>query len=263
MLREDMDSLGPIKIKEVEAAQQQIHRGGPSTGGRRSGEPEGNGGRKTSMSWNRPHRRCASRRRSSGGSLETCLRAHTDHRHDEQAEPDQDTSVGGTANSSSRGRQHQQGGSGRGSRVPARASRSRSAARGSRRDHRRTGQHAPEVSCGSRAIDGQVSARHCTARAASRAGYGRALLGLVKAAFEKMRFEGNAQAAPPRTRRLPVREHRRGDSTYPAIRGMLDASLTRGSVIFETSRGDLDASLDTQFIEIERGLTDVLKRRNG
>ena len=49
----------------------------------------------------------------------------------------------------------------------------------------------------------------------------------------------------------------------PAVEVSADASLTRGSVIFETSRGDLDASLDTQFIEIERGLTDVLKRRNG
>ena len=40
-----------------------------------------------------------------------------------------------------------------------------------------------------------------------------------------------------------------------------DGSLTPGSVIFETSRGDLDASVDTQLAEIDRGLTDALKRR--
>ena len=39
------------------------------------------------------------------------------------------------------------------------------------------------------------------------------------------------------------------------------ASLTPGSAIFETSRGDLDASVETQLAEIDRGLTDALKRR--
>jgi flagellar assembly protein FliH len=40
-----------------------------------------------------------------------------------------------------------------------------------------------------------------------------------------------------------------------------DAKLPRGSAIFETSRGDLDASIDTQLLEIERGFTDIIRRR--
>ena len=40
-----------------------------------------------------------------------------------------------------------------------------------------------------------------------------------------------------------------------------DPSLEPGSVIFETARGNLDASISTQLAEIERGLTDMLRRR--
>jgi flagellar assembly protein FliH len=41
-----------------------------------------------------------------------------------------------------------------------------------------------------------------------------------------------------------------------------DAVLTRGGAIFETEKGDLDASLDGQLGEIERGLTDIARRRS-
>jgi flagellar assembly protein FliH len=90
-----------------------------------------------------------------------------------------------------------------------------------------------------------------------------ALLGLVKAAFQRCDArETHKLRLSPQDVEL-VREHRERLNLPPAVEVAADASLTRGSVIFETSRGELDASLDTQFIEIERGLTDVLKRRQG
>ena len=45
MLREDMDALGPIKIKEVEGGAAADHRRGAATGNRRRDQPEGHGGR--------------------------------------------------------------------------------------------------------------------------------------------------------------------------------------------------------------------------
>jgi flagellar assembly protein FliH len=89
-----------------------------------------------------------------------------------------------------------------------------------------------------------------------------ALLGLVKAAFQKCDArETHKLRLSPVDVEL-VREHRERLNLPPAVEIAADASLTRGSAIFETSRGELDASLDTQFVEIERGLTDVLKRRH-
>jgi flagellar biosynthesis/type III secretory pathway protein FliH len=39
-----------------------------------------------------------------------------------------------------------------------------------------------------------------------------------------------------------------------------DNSLLLGDILFETTRGSLDASIDSQLLEIERGLTDLLGR---
>jgi flagellar assembly protein FliH len=90
-----------------------------------------------------------------------------------------------------------------------------------------------------------------------------ALLGLVKAAFQKCDArETHKLRLSPQDVEL-IREHRENLNLPPAVEIAADASLTRGSVVFETSRGELDASFDTQFVEIERGLADVLKRRQG
>jgi flagellar biosynthesis/type III secretory pathway protein FliH len=43
------------------------------------------------------------------------------------------------------------------------------------------------------------------------------------------------------------------------IEVVADPSLEKGSVIFETGRGSLDASVDTQLVEIQRGLTDLIE----
>jgi flagellar assembly protein FliH len=90
-----------------------------------------------------------------------------------------------------------------------------------------------------------------------------ALLGLVKAAFQKCDARDTHKLRlSPQDVEL-IREHREPLNLPLAVEIAADASLTRGSVIFETSRGELDASFDTQFVEIERGLADVLKRRQG
>jgi flagellar assembly protein FliH len=88
-----------------------------------------------------------------------------------------------------------------------------------------------------------------------------AILGLVKAAFHKL----NAREAH-RLRLAPqdaaVLEEYRASLNLPGTLEIArDASLPRGGVVFETSRGELDASVDTQLSEIERGLTDIIRRR--
>lgn len=88
-----------------------------------------------------------------------------------------------------------------------------------------------------------------------------AILGLVKAAFQK--------AGVRETRRLhlapedadTVRHNAARLNLPAAVEVLADRTLPRGSAIFETTRGDLDVSVDTQLAEIERGLTDVLQRR--
>ena len=58
-----------------------------------------------------------------------------------------------------------------------------------------------------------------------------------------------------------IQLHRAKLQFPPGLEVVSDGALTPGSAIFETSRGELDASVDTQLAEIDRGLTDALKRR--
>lgn len=89
------------------------------------------------------------------------------------------------------------------------------------------------------------------------------LTGIVKAALERI-----ASQETQRIRVNPedadcVERHLNASGAPPRIEVCGDASLERGSVIFETARGSLDASVSAQLSEIERGLTDMLRRRNG
>jgi flagellar assembly protein FliH len=88
-----------------------------------------------------------------------------------------------------------------------------------------------------------------------------AILGLVKAAFAKLnaRETHRLRLTPPDA--AIVNEHRAKLQIPQGLEISPDPSLPAGSAIFETSRGELDASIDTQLAEIDRGLTDVLKRR--
>jgi flagellar assembly protein FliH len=88
-----------------------------------------------------------------------------------------------------------------------------------------------------------------------------AILGLVKAAFDKCnaRETHRLMVAPADLAVIQEYAPRLGFPAGLEIRS--DAKLARGSVVFETSRGDLDASIDTQLLEIERGFTDIIRRR--
>ncbi len=88
-----------------------------------------------------------------------------------------------------------------------------------------------------------------------------AILGLVKAAFSKLNARETHRLRVSPADAAMVQEHRAKLQLPPALEIYPDGSLSSGSAIFETSRGELDASVDTQLSEIERGLTDTLKRR--
>lgn len=88
-----------------------------------------------------------------------------------------------------------------------------------------------------------------------------AILGLVKAAFQKLNARETHRLRVSKADESTVREHRDWLDLPPAVEISADASLPPGSAIFETSRGELDASVDTQLSEIERGFTDIIRRR--
>jgi flagellar assembly protein FliH len=88
-----------------------------------------------------------------------------------------------------------------------------------------------------------------------------AILGLIKAAFSKLNARETHRLRVSPSDAIVIQEHRAKLQIPPGLEIAPDQSLTTGSAIFETSRGDLDASIDTQLSEIDRGLTDALKRR--
>jgi flagellar assembly protein FliH len=87
-----------------------------------------------------------------------------------------------------------------------------------------------------------------------------ALLGIVKAAFERIDArEIHCVRVHPED--APILERHLKSSATPArIQVTPDASLARGSAIFETSRGSVDASISAQLGEIERGFVDLVRR---
>ena len=88
-----------------------------------------------------------------------------------------------------------------------------------------------------------------------------AILGLVKAAFSKLNARETHRLRVSSSDSAAIQQHRAKLQIPPAVELVSDGLLMPGSAIFETTRGDLDASVDTQLLEIDRGLTDILKRR--
>jgi flagellar assembly protein FliH len=88
-----------------------------------------------------------------------------------------------------------------------------------------------------------------------------AILGLVKAAFAKLNARETHRLRMSPSEATVIQQYRAQLQIPPGLEITPDGSLTPGSAIFETARGDLDASVDTQLSEIDRGLTDVMKRR--
>jgi len=86
-----------------------------------------------------------------------------------------------------------------------------------------------------------------------------ALLGLVKAALEKMEARELHRARVSREDAAMVRKFFEQMGVPQSVEIIPDAALARGAVIFESSRGVLDASVDTQLAEIERGFADLVR----
>lgn len=87
-----------------------------------------------------------------------------------------------------------------------------------------------------------------------------ALHGLVLGALEKLRSQEICRVrVHPAQEAMVLACLRQGipSQTIPVI---ADPSSDPGAVVFETDRGNLDASVESQLQEIERGLTDRLRR---
>jgi flagellar assembly protein FliH len=88
-----------------------------------------------------------------------------------------------------------------------------------------------------------------------------AIAGLVKSALGKVRVQEvlRVRAHPDQSRTIAECLNRYGAAHAQVV---ADPAAERGAVIFETSRGNLDASVETQLREIERGLTDRLRKQD-
>jgi flagellar assembly protein FliH len=86
-----------------------------------------------------------------------------------------------------------------------------------------------------------------------------AILGLVRTALERLRLQEAVRVRLHPEYRDAVLQFLARTPGAAHIDVVADPTLDRGAVHFETVRGSLDASSDTQFKEIERGLTDRLK----
>lgn len=88
-----------------------------------------------------------------------------------------------------------------------------------------------------------------------------AILGIVMAAFQRLNARETHRLRMHPADLAVASGHRALLSFPPGLELSADASLARGSAVFETSRGELDASIDTQLGEIERGFTDLARSR--
>lgn len=88
-----------------------------------------------------------------------------------------------------------------------------------------------------------------------------AVHGLIVAALEKLRAQEicRVRVHPAHQAALTACLKRIITDSTPEV--ISDASCEPGTVILETERGRLDASVESQLQEIERGLTDRLRRR--
>jgi flagellar assembly protein FliH len=89
-----------------------------------------------------------------------------------------------------------------------------------------------------------------------------ALRGLVVAALEKLRGQEISRVKVHPSHVAMVKSCLQQALSGGLVEVISDQSRELGSVIFETSRGNLDASVDSQLQEIERGLTDRLRKQS-
>jgi len=84
--------------------------------------------------------------------------------------------------------------------------------------------------------------------------------GVILAALEKLQSQEVYRARVHPAHAPLVKECLQRASAGGVVEVIADPSCEPGSVIFETARGNLDASVDSQLQEIERGLTDRLRK---
>lgn len=87
------------------------------------------------------------------------------------------------------------------------------------------------------------------------------LAGIVRAALERIPARETSRVRVHPEDAGCLEKHLHAPGMASSVEVCRDASLERGSLVFETVRGNLDASVSTQLAEIERGLTDMLRRR--
>jgi flagellar assembly protein FliH len=89
-----------------------------------------------------------------------------------------------------------------------------------------------------------------------------ALRGLVIAALEKLQGQEISRVKVHPSHVATVKAGLQQALSGGVVEVLADSSHELGSVIFETTRGNLDASVDSQLQEIERGLTDRLRKQS-
>ena len=87
-----------------------------------------------------------------------------------------------------------------------------------------------------------------------------ALRGLVLSALEKLQAQEISRVRVHPAQAALVTECVRQATSGPAVEMVGAPGCEPGTVVFETERGSLDASVESQLREIERGLTDRLRK---
>ena len=89
-----------------------------------------------------------------------------------------------------------------------------------------------------------------------------ALRGMVVAALEKLQGQEISRVKVHPSHVALVKSCLQQALNSGQVEVLPDPSRELGSVIFETTRGNLDASVESQLLEIERGLTDRLRKQS-
>lgn len=89
-----------------------------------------------------------------------------------------------------------------------------------------------------------------------------AMRGLVLGALERLRSHEISRVRVHPAQEPVVTACLRQTITDRTVEVIADPACERGAVVFETERGSLDASVESQLQEIERGLTDRLRRHS-
>jgi flagellar assembly protein FliH len=89
-----------------------------------------------------------------------------------------------------------------------------------------------------------------------------ALRGLVMAALDKLQGQEFSRVKVHPSHAATVKSCLQQTMAGSTVEVIPDPSRELGSVVFETTRGNLDASVESQLQEIERGLTDRLRKQS-